>query len=80
MPHQDENMSTYAADLESIQAAARRIEGGVHRTPVLQCSALNSMANKALFFKCENLQKVGASFELEFEAQGGIRQGALFLL
>lgn len=60
MPHQDENMSTYAADLESIQAAARRIEGGVHRTPVLQCSALNSMANKALFFKCENLQKVGA--------------------
>ena len=50
----------YAADLESIQAAAERIVGGVHRTPVLTCSALDERAGRSLFLKCENFQKVGA--------------------
>jgi threonine dehydratase len=53
-------MTTYAADLQSIQDAARRIEGGVHRTPILTSSALDERAGRSLFLKCENLQKVGA--------------------
>ena len=53
-------MPTYAADLASIQAALCRIQDGVHRTPVLRCKALDAMAEKALHFKCENFQKVGA--------------------
>ncbi len=32
----------------------------MHRTPVLTCSALDDLAGRKLFFKCENLQKVGA--------------------
>ena len=46
--------------LRDIRAAARRIDGHVHRTPVMTSSALDAMAGCSLFFKCENLQKVGA--------------------
>jgi len=53
-------MTTYAADLESIRSAARRIEGHVHRTAVLTSRTLDAMAGRALFFKCEHLQRVGA--------------------
>ena len=47
-------------DLQEIRAAAERIRPYAHRTPVLTCSSLDSMAGAKLFFKCENLQKVGA--------------------
>ncbi len=50
----------YAASLDDVRAAAARIEGKAHRTPVITCSALDAMAGRSLFFKCENLQKVGA--------------------
>tara|TARA_B100000405_G_scaffold248977_1_gene182537 strand:- start:514 stop:1500 length:987 start_codon:yes stop_codon:yes gene_type:complete len=53
-------MNVYAADLSAIRAAAERIQGGVHQTPVLTCSALDALAKRSLFFKCENLQKIGA--------------------
>ena len=49
-----------APDLQEIRAAAERIRPYAHRTPVLTCSSLDSMAGAKLFFKCENLQKVGA--------------------
>jgi threonine dehydratase len=49
-----------APDLEAIRAAAERIRPYAHRTPVLTCSSLDAMAGAELFFKCENLQKVGA--------------------
>ena len=50
----------YAADLSSIRAAAARIAGAAHITPVLTCSALDDLAGCRLFFKCENFQKMGA--------------------
>jgi threonine dehydratase/serine racemase len=53
-------MSTYAADISDIRAAARRIAPHVHRTPVMTSQTLNEIAGRALLFKCENLQKVGA--------------------
>lgn len=40
--------------------AARRLEGEVHRTPVMTCSTLDGKSGGTLFFKCEHLQKVGA--------------------
>lgn len=53
-------MTTYAVDLNQIRAAAERIAGWAHRTPVLTCSTLDRRAGRALFFKCEHLQKAGA--------------------
>jgi threonine dehydratase/serine racemase len=53
-------MTTYAADLSSVRAAAGRIRGLAHRTPVHTCSTIDGIAGRSLFFKCENFQKVGA--------------------
>ena len=50
----------YAVDLNAIREAAARIAGFVHRTPVMTCSTLDALAGRKLYFKCENLQKVGA--------------------
>ncbi len=47
-------------NLEDILTAATRIEGKIHRTPILTCAALDEMAGASMFFKCENFQKVGA--------------------
>jgi threonine dehydratase len=47
--------------------AQERISGLVHRTPVLTSEKLDAIAGIQLFFKCENLQKVGA-----FKARGGV--------
>ena len=46
--------------IERIHAAADRIRPYAHRTPVTTCAALDRQAGRALFFKCEHLQKVGA--------------------
>ena len=43
-----------------LHAAAGRITGTAHRTPVMTCSTLDQLAGRRLFFKCENFQKVGA--------------------
>ncbi|HJT80264.1 MAG TPA: pyridoxal-phosphate dependent enzyme [Chthoniobacterales bacterium] len=51
--------------LDAIQAAHQRIRPHVHRTPVLTSSRLNKASGASLFFKCENLQKIGA-----FKARG----------
>jgi threonine dehydratase len=50
----------FAVDLAAIRAAHERIRPFVHRTPVLTCSAIDSLAGARVFFKCENFQKVGA--------------------
>ena len=52
--------SNYAATLASIQEAAERLQDVVHETPVITCSHLDGVAERSLFFKCENFQKVGA--------------------
>jgi threonine dehydratase/serine racemase len=53
-------MTTYAADLRDVRAAAERLAGRAHRTPVLTCAALDRLAGRSLFFKCEQFQKAGA--------------------
>src|SRR5256885_494846 len=51
--------------LELIQEAAARIDGRVHRTPVMTSQSFNEVAGCEVFFKCENLQRAGA-----FKARG----------
>jgi threonine dehydratase len=53
-------MTTYAVDLQDVRAAARRIAGRAHRTPVATCATIDRIAGRRVFFKCEHLQKVGA--------------------
>ncbi len=53
-------MTTYAADLAAVRNAAQRIASVAHRTPVATCATLDALAGRQLFFKCEQLQKVGA--------------------
>src|SRR5579883_1500559 len=53
-------MPTYACDLAAVREAAERIRGIIHRTPVMTSETLDRLAGRRLFFKCENLQKVGA--------------------
>lgn len=53
-------MSALPVTAEDVRAAARRLEGVVHRTPVMTCATLDAMAGRRLFFKCEHLQRVGA--------------------
>ena len=53
-------MDASAIDFEAVQQAARTINGIAHRTPVMTCSAIDEVAGRRVFFKCENFQKVGA--------------------
>ena len=51
--------------LLDIQQAAQRIVGHVHETPVLTSRTMDELASRdgvarQLFFKCENLQRIGA--------------------
>jgi threonine dehydratase len=50
---------TYA----DIEAAAKRLTGVTHRTPVLTCRSINEITHSQVFFKCENFQRAG-SFKL----------------
>jgi threo-3-hydroxy-L-aspartate ammonia-lyase len=45
---------------DDVAAAARRLQGHAHRTPVLRSSTADRRLNAELFFKCENLQRMGA--------------------
>jgi len=49
-----------APTFDDIQAAAGRIAGHAHRTPVLRSRTADRLVNAELFFKCENFQRVGA--------------------
>lgn len=46
--------------LTDIEAAARRILGQAHRTPVLTSSIIDRRTGGSVFFKCENFQRAGA--------------------
>jgi threonine dehydratase len=47
---------TYA----DVEAAAERLEGVAHRTPVFTSRTLDASLSGTVFFKCENLQRAGA--------------------
>src|SRR5437588_284708 len=58
-------MSNQALNLDFIRQAAERIQGRVHRTPVMTSQSFNQVAGCEVFFKCENLQRAGT-----FKARG----------
>ncbi len=60
-------------NLEIITQAAERISSYIHRTPVMSSQRINKLLNAEIYFKCENLQKVGA-----FKTRGAVN--AIFSL
>jgi len=51
---------------DDVDAAARRLENVVHRTPVMTSRTVNDWVGAEVFFKCENFQRTGA-----FKLRGG---------
>ncbi|MDB5809741.1 MAG: threo-3-hydroxy-L-aspartate ammonia-lyase [Betaproteobacteria bacterium] len=45
---------------DDVVAAARLIKGVAHRTPVLTSRTVDALTGAEVFFKCENLQRMGA--------------------
>jgi threonine dehydratase len=49
-------LPTYA----DVEAAARRLHGHAHRTPVMTSRTADETSGASIFFKCENFQRMGA--------------------
>jgi threonine dehydratase len=63
--------------IADVEAAAGRLAGVAVRTPVLTSPAANALAGAQLFFKCENLQRIGAfKFRGAFNALSRLPAGA----
>ena len=58
---------------DDVAAAAQRLAGVAHRTPVLRSSTLDARTGAQFFFKCENFQRMGA-----FKFRGGYNALARF--
>ncbi len=71
-------MSTTAlADYGDIVEAARTLEGHAHRTPVLTSRTVDQRTGAQVFFKCENLQRIGAfKFRGAYNALAHLSSGA----
>jgi threonine dehydratase len=53
-------MSRVLPTFDDVRAAALRLHGHAHRTPVLRSATLEQRLGAQLFFKCENFQRMGA--------------------
>ena len=53
-------MSLALPTFDDVRAAAQRLHGHAHRTPVLRSATLEERLGAQLFFKCENFQRMGA--------------------
>ncbi len=53
--------------LKDIEAAKERIDPYINKTPILSSSLLNEWLGHEIYFKAENVQKIGA-----FKARGGV--------
>ncbi|MRV71891.1 threo-3-hydroxy-L-aspartate ammonia-lyase [Duganella sp. FT92W] len=60
MPTLPDSLPDSLPDYDDVAAAAQRIEGHAHRTPVLTSRMADDDVGAQLFFKCENLQRMGA--------------------
>jgi threonine dehydratase len=60
-------MSEAVPTRETIETAHRLVSPHIHRTPILTSGYLDNLCDASLYFKCENLQKIGA-----FKARGGL--------
>lgn len=53
-------MTTERITLQDVQEAAQRLEGVVHRTPVMHSRQLDAAVGASVFLKTENLQRSGS--------------------
>ena len=53
-------MSLELPTYDDVCAAAERLAGHAHRTPVLRSATADARSGAQVFFKCENLQRIGA--------------------
>jgi threonine dehydratase len=51
---------TLAISFADVEAAAARLRGVAHRTPVVTSRTADALTGATLYFKCENLQRMGA--------------------
>ena len=49
-----------AVSYEDVASAARRIAGHAHRTPIMTSRQVDARTGCRVYFKCENLQRIGA--------------------
>ena len=49
-----------AITFDDVWQAAQRLQGQAHRTPVLRSRSADERTGASVFFKCENLQRMGA--------------------
>lgn len=49
-----------AVQYADVAAAAERLAGHAHRTPVMTSRSADERTGATVFFKCENLQRIGA--------------------
>ena len=59
-PNDTTATATLPVTLEDVQAAATRIAGRIHRTPLLTSRSLSERAGVEVRIKCENLQRAGS--------------------
>lgn len=53
-------MSNDTVTFADVQAAAARLHGQAHRTPIITSETFDQLAGCRVYFKCENLQRAGA--------------------
>lgn len=60
LPHGAPARILIAPDLADVRAAAERLHGVAHRTPIVTSRTLDECCGARIFVKCENLQRMGA--------------------
>jgi threonine dehydratase len=66
-------MTDLAISFDDVLNAAKRIDGIAHKTPTLTSTTADALTGASLFFKAENLQRMGA-----FKFRGGYNSLAQF--
>jgi threonine dehydratase len=54
------NATGLSVTIDDVRAAAQRLKGVAHRTPVVTSRTLDERTGATVFLKCENLQRMGA--------------------
>ena len=69
---------TLPISIDDVHAAAARIEGVAHRTPLLRSRTLDARVGAPLGLKAENLQRAGAfKFRGAFNAVAAINRSSI---
>ncbi len=59
-PSEPDAMQSQPVTYEDVRAAADRLDGIAHRTPVMTSRTVDARSEAEVFFKCENFQRTGA--------------------